>query len=285
MKKLPIKIIEAKNGLMLIEIEEGQYSGCKLLLDTGSPYSILFPHKNWDVKKPVVFEYADPTPVVTISALGSQSQPAEVIYSDIVFAGEELKIPFCIMKNDGFLQDAEQRLGHKIIGLIGMNLIKFKKWQIDAANNCITIEEGDIVEDLETDIKLREDLEIKHPIITITRGTFEGCNFLVDTGATDSFMYDTIYNKHREHFTDIDEANNKALLADGSMIHIHRAKANIFLGNCYLRTPFTIIGDRNKPNSKGMQINGVIGIDIIRELNWVIDPKNHKIKINNQLSE
>ncbi len=120
------------------------------------------------------------------------------------------------------------------------------------------------------------------PLI-LTSGKLKNLCFLIDTGSTQNFLFDFIYEHFKEEFKLL-EGSYKAMGIEGHYKEYPIIEATFnFEGTNYTST-FSVLSAseaiKQIQDETGAQIHGILGIPFLTENKWIIDFENLAIKTN-----
>lgn len=120
------------------------------------------------------------------------------------------------------------------------------------------------------------------PLI-LTSGKLKNICFLIDTGSTQNFLFDFVYEHFKEEFKLLEDSSG-VMGIEGHYKECPVIEATFnFEGKDYTSV-FAVLdaSDAVKQVQKesGIQIHGVLGIQFLIENKWIIDFENLAIKTN-----
>lgn len=129
--------------------------------------------------------------------------------------------------------------------------------------------------------------ETNIPFIVIPEGEFAGMHFLVDTGATNSviFLYKSSvpFVKKMKVVPDVSGSvrglNGVDMKSDYVVAELNFGNGEEFcVFNC-VSNKYTDAAEKMEKEN-GFPMHGIIGVDIMKEYGWVIDPVEQCVYIN-----
>lgn len=129
-----------ETGLPLIRIEEGDFEGIVMLIDTGSNDNIIFGyayHQLEDLMKPLE---------VQSELFGIDGKPTTLncVSGVFTFCEKEYEMPFLLREDDKAIVMLSQQVGFPISGIIGTKFMAEHDWIIDFGKHEVIIPETDI---------------------------------------------------------------------------------------------------------------------------------------------
>ena len=129
-----------ETGLPLIRIEEGDFEGIVMLIDTGSNDNIIFGyayHQLEDLMKPLE---------VQSELFGIDGKPTTLncVSGVFTFCEKEYEMPFLLREDDKAIVMLSQQVGFPISGIIGTKFMAEHDWIIDFGKQEVIIPETDI---------------------------------------------------------------------------------------------------------------------------------------------
>ena len=120
------------------------------------------------------------------------------------------------------------------------------------------------------------------PLI-LTSGKLKNLCFLIDTGSTQNFLFDFVYEHFKEEFKLL-EGSSKAMGIEGHHKECPVIEATFNFEGADCTSTFSVLSAseaiRQIQDETGVQIHGILGIPFLTENKWIIDFENLTIKTN-----
>ncbi|WP_251623910.1 hypothetical protein [Odoribacter lunatus] len=120
------------------------------------------------------------------------------------------------------------------------------------------------------------------PLI-LTSGKLKNICFLIDTGSTQNFLLDFVYEHFKEEFKLLEDFS-RTMGIEGHYKEYPIIEATFnFEGTNYTST-FSVLNAseaiKQLQDETGVQIHGILGIPFLTENKWIIDFENLAVKTN-----
>lgn len=139
MEKIRFYTDATKTGLPLIKVQEGEFEGMVLLVDTGSTDNYLFGgiyDQLQDLLEPV-------EGTCTSFGIDGISTERKLVGAKLSFCGKNYTLVFMLIDGDEAFKELADGLGFPVCGIIGTRFMAEHSWKIDFAKQVVEIPDYD----------------------------------------------------------------------------------------------------------------------------------------------